>query len=218
MDGKCHGSELGPLTWQVNLNVAVPPRSTGAGTLNQMWSRREIVATVVAPLLLCSRSGFSWHRIALSCKNGKIDMEKINWGERVEDLAISVSALRTEYKLREAIAVNLFIKNFGDTPALIAVRSPWIDYSLTVLYEGKAKVLMTPYGNQMTESAALGRRSKRHLIPGEVVSDTFDLDQAYELKSPGLYQVVATRQIFKRGKLDEFATLKSNELDIRILR
>ena len=143
-------------------------------------------------------------------------MRDIQWGKPTEDLAISLSVAQRVYRAGEPITLNIALKNVGREPVPIVVRLVWYDYSLSVRYEGRTELARTPYAVQMIEAAEEGRRVTRQLTPGEVLSETLELAEGYRMTEPGKYHVVATRETYKRGKLDEYATVTSNELVIEV--
>jgi hypothetical protein len=70
----------------------------------------------------------------------------------------------------------------------------------------------------MIKAAAVGRRATRELMAGEVVTESLELNKAYDMTRPGTYVVIVTRETYQKGKLDHFATVTSNELTIKIAR
>lgn len=143
-------------------------------------------------------------------------MANIEWGSVIEDLAISLSVDQPVFRLGDTIPLHIALRNFGTTPITIVMRSPWIDFSLLVRDENGREIPESDYMRQMRETAAQARRAMHQLMPGDVVTETLDLDKAYELKIPGLYTVSANHTTFKKGMLDQFAEVASNELKIRI--
>jgi len=143
-------------------------------------------------------------------------MSDIQWGKPTEDLAISLSVAQRVYRAGEPIALNIALRNVGREPVPIVLRLVWYDYSLSVRYEGRAEIAKTPYALEMIEGAAEGRRATRQLMPGEMRSESLELTEGYRMREPGRYHVVATRETYKRGKLDEYATVTSNELVIEV--
>lgn len=154
---------------------------------------------------------------ALPNTKGRKQMNKVEWGKVTEDLAISLSAAEPRYGPRDTITLNIALKNFGNTPVPIVMRSPWIDYTLSVRYDETTDIPKTAYAQQMIESAAEGRRANYQLKPGEVLTESIELSKAYDVKAHGLYKVVATRETYEKGKLDRYATVTSNELTIEII-
>ena len=145
-------------------------------------------------------------------------MAEIQWGMTTEDLAISIYVAKLQYKVCESIVLNLALKNAGDTPTPIVVRSAWSDYTLKVYREGFAEIPKTPYAVRKIEAASAGSRATTELMPGEVQTTSLDLDKGFDMSVPGLYKMIATRETYKKGKLDEYATVRSNELIIEIIQ
>ena len=145
------------------------------------------------------------------------NMNEIQWGRSTEDLAISISVPEPVCRSGDAIVLSISLKNIGRTPVPIVVRSTWIDYATTVRYEDGTEVPKTEYALQMMEAAQEGRRLTRELMPEEVTTENLELSKAFEMTQPGNYAVVATRATYKRGKLDEYATVTSNELTFKVV-
>lgn len=143
-------------------------------------------------------------------------MTEIQWGKPTEDLAISLSVAQRVYRMGEPITLNIALRNVGREPVPIVVRLVWYDYSLSVRHEGRTEIAKTTYATEMIEGAAEGRRATRQLAPGEVLSESLELTEGYRMREPGRYHVVATRETYKRGKLDEYATVTSNELVVEV--
>jgi uncharacterized protein YfaS (alpha-2-macroglobulin family) len=143
-------------------------------------------------------------------------MAEHQWGSVTEDLAISLSVDKPVFRAGETIPLHIALRNFGTTPSTIVVWSPWVQYPLSVRDESGRELPETPYVQQMRNKAYQMRRAMHQLEPGELVTETLDLDKAFDLKKPGLYSVSAKHPTFKKGKLDQFAELPSNELAIRI--
>lgn len=153
----------------------------------------------------------------ISNRKGEAQMNDIHWGNKTEDLAIFLSAAKEEYKLNEPIELVISLKNFGTQPIPVVIRSPWIDYALNIRYESGADVRKTAYGFRMIESAVEGRRATRQLMPGETITEGLELSKGYDMKSPSAYKIVARRETYKKGRNDQYATVTSNELVIKII-
>lgn len=155
---------------------------------------------------------------SMSTKEGRNKMDDIQWGKPTEDLAISISVTEPIYGPDQAIVLNIAMKNVGKTPVPIVVRSSWIDYSTRAWFEGRTEIPKTPYALRMIKAAAVGRRATRELMTGEVVTESLELNKAYDMTRPGTYVVIVTRETYQKGKLNHFATVTSNELTIKIAR
>jgi hypothetical protein len=142
-------------------------------------------------------------------------MNNPQWGKATEDLAISIQAARPRYKVGEPVTLDVRLKNVGKTPTRIVVRPDWGDYTLEVR-RGSTVVPKTPFAEQMIEAAALGPRANAELGPGEVRTTRFELDKGFDLSAPGSYKVIVTRGTYKKGTLDQFATVTSNDLTLQI--
>lgn len=145
-------------------------------------------------------------------------MDDIQWGKRTEDIAISISVTEPIYIPDQAIVLNIIMKNVGKTPVPIVVRSPWVDYSTRVWFEGRTEIPKTSYALRMIKAATVGRRATRELMAGEVITESLELNKAYGMTRPGTYVVIVTRETYQKGTLDHFATVTSNELTIKIAR
>jgi len=143
-------------------------------------------------------------------------MAEPQWGSMTEDLAISLSVDSPVFKPGETIQLYITLKNFGTTPSTIVLWSPWVQFPLSVRNEEGKEVPENPYAQEMREMAYQVRRAIHQLMPGEKVTETLDLDKAYDLQTPGLYTVTAKHPTFKKGMLDQFTEVPSNELAIRI--
>ena len=143
-------------------------------------------------------------------------MDEPKWGPTTEGLAILLSVTKPEFKPDEPIILSVALKNKSDAPVPIVVRMPWVVYSLTVRFEGRSEVPKTPYALHLIEVGGLGARATSQLPPGEVTTANVELSAGFDMKRPGSYTVVATRETYKTGKLDEYATVTSNTLTIRV--
>jgi hypothetical protein len=138
---------------------------------------------------------------------------QIQWGQTVENQAIALSTAKPQFKVGETIVVQVTWKNFGKSPVSTVTRNTWIDYDFTVKRDG-TDIPKSPYALQMIEAGSLGRRATGKLEAGASVTDSIELDKGFDLRMPGQYKVAATRVVYKQGRLDEYATLKSNDLTV----
>lgn len=143
-------------------------------------------------------------------------MAELKWGSISEDLAISLSVDKPVFRQGETIPLHIALRNFGTTPSTVVAWSPWIQYPLSVRDESGRELPETAYVQQMRNKAYQMRRAMHQLMPGEVVTETLDLDKGYDLKAPGLYTVSAKHPTFKKGMLDQFTEVTSNALALRI--
>lgn len=79
------------------------------------------------------------------------------------------------------------------------------------------QVLQTPFARQQIEAAAYGRRATLEMVPEQTLVESVELSKGYDLSAPDVYKVVARRKTYRKGKLDEYATVTSNELAIRVV-
>jgi hypothetical protein len=152
---------------------------------------------------------------ARSQKGGQ-EMIETQWGVATEDLAISISVSQADFRPCDTVEMHLILKNVGDGKVPIVQRSPWIDYAVTVRRGDASEVPKTPYALQMIDAAAYGRRATGELAPGETLAEPLELSKAFDLSAPGVYTVVAKREVYKKGRLDQYATVTSNELTMRV--
>jgi len=143
-------------------------------------------------------------------------MDDIQWGETTEDLTIAIYVDNPVYKPGETIVLNILLKNVGEMPLPLVIRSPWLDYNLRAWHEDSTEMSKTPYALRVIKVATVGRRAVRQLMPEEVITDTLEIDKVYDMSALGSYKIAATRETFKKQNSDEFATVESNELIIKI--
>lgn len=143
-------------------------------------------------------------------------MNQTQWGSTIEDLAISLSTEQSVFRPGDSIKLNIALKNVGATPATIVVRSPWIDFDLSVRDESGNELPPTQFLQMKREASVEGRLRTQKLMPGEAFVETVDLDKAYNLNKTGLYKVSAKHHTSKGGTLDQFVEVPSNELTFRI--
>lgn len=143
--------------------------------------------------------------------------DEFRWGDKEENLAMSLSVAKEAYRLGELIPLRISLKNFGSAPVPVVIRSPWSDYTLKIQYERRVNIEKTSYGLQMAETAAEGRRATRQLMPEEVITEDLELTQGYDMKLPGSYTIVASRIVYKNGETNQYATITSNELVVKII-
>jgi len=158
------------------------------------------------PALNCAPPDTSWRK----------NMADNQWGTPTEGLAISISVPKPVYSPGAPIAMGIALRNVSTTPVPIVVRSVWYDYSLSVRDKDRAELTPTPYATQRIEAAAEGRRATRDLGPGQVLVEECELSKAFDMTRPGSYTVVATRETYKLGTLDQYATVTSNELTVTV--
>jgi len=147
---------------------------------------------------------------------GRKCMNKTQWGRETEGLTISLSTEKAVFESNDTIGLNISLKNTGPTPTAIVVRSPWIDYDISVRDENNNELPKSAYAQQMRETAAEGLRRTQQLMPGEELTETLELDKAYDLKKPNRYTVSVKHHTYRREALDQFAEVTSKELPIRV--
>ena len=161
---------------------------------------------ITLPALNCAPPDTSWRK----------SMTGNQWGTPTEGLAISLSVPEPVYRLGEPVVIDITLKNVATTPVPVVIRSVWYDYSLSVRDEDRAELAPTPYATQRIEAAAEGRRATRDLGPGDMLADDCELSKAFDMTRPGSYTIVATRETYKLGTLDQYATVTSNELTVTV--
>jgi hypothetical protein len=144
-------------------------------------------------------------------------MTEFQWGSPTEDLVISITTDRPNYQIGEVITLNIALKNIGDSPLTVAMRSKWIDYAISAWDKSLTELQKSPYAIQMLETAAEGRRATKTIMPSEIIKQKIELTKVFDINQSGSYKIVATRETYKKGKLNEYATVYSNTLIIQIL-
>ncbi len=112
-------------------------------------------------------------------------MNKTQWGRETEGLTISLSTEKAVFESNDTIGLNISLKNTGPTPTAIVVRSPWIDYDISVRDENNNELPKSAYAQQMRETAAEGLRRTQQLMPGEELTSN-SRRQNHILASNGL--------------------------------
>lgn len=149
-------------------------------------------------------------------QRGGRQMSDHHWGEITEGLAISLFTEQEEFPLGTRVTVRVLMKNFGKSATAVVTRSPWIDYKWLVTGPDEKALSRTRQGEKILETAAEIGRSNRQLMPGEMIADTLDLTEAYDLHRSGTFKIVATREIYARNQLSKFTTVTSNQLVIKV--
>jgi hypothetical protein len=129
---------------------------------------------------------------------------------------ITLSSAKNEYAVGERIPLTISLKNTGDKPVTIIVRSEWLDHLLTVIDARGNTVPEKPEAVKAKEGAQAGRRAIRTLVPGEILAETIDLEKIFKLSQAGVYRVTSSRHVSEKQTLEDPFLVSSNRLEIRI--
>lgn len=77
------------------------------------------------------------------------------------------------------VPVTITLKNTGNAPISLVVRSAWLDHILSLEDERGNKVPETAHAAATKDGAEAGRRAIRRLAPGETISDTIELEKVF---------------------------------------
>ncbi len=138
-----------------------------------------------------------------------------HWGDKTEELAISISVPEASFKASDEIVLNIILKNFGLIPASIVVRSPWADYAFVPHNGHGQEVPMNQYGRKRAEASLEGRKMTYDLQPGETRSEEFELSRSFKLE-PGTYTLFVTRAFQLPGHSTALR-VKSNPITFHIV-
>src|ERR1700722_5111563 len=117
--------------------------------------------------------------IAARDSKGLQTMTERHWGEKIAGIALSSSVPKATFKRSEDIVLDIILKNFGEKPVAMVVRSPWLDYPYPVRNSRGQQISMNEFGQQRAEVATAGRKSSRDLKVGESQTDDIELSKAF---------------------------------------
>jgi hypothetical protein len=146
---------------------------------------------------------------------GWILMNDVLWDQSVEDWTVSLIARRGSWKAGGPVLVNAVLKNVGRTAGRAVAQAGWALYQFSIR-RGDKEIPLSNKGRQLMEGAREGSTALLDLQPGQVQLASFDLSEAFDLSAPGTYRVNAARQVWKRNRPGEWATVQSNELVLEI--
>ena len=131
-----------------------------------------------------------------------IDMTGREWGEPVEELALSVRELAREDP-NQVAGISVVMKNVGSHPTTLTIP-PWIFY-----YE-IAGLELTPYGRQLMNADRKAKDSQVALDPGDAIETELPIATIYNMHAAGNYKVQVSCQ------LPDHNVLRSNLIYIRL--
>jgi hypothetical protein len=176
-------------------------------------SRRIRIARVATPALLllaviptvCSASDDG-------------DKPKRQWGEAVNDQAISIATNKGEYAPGEKIILDIRHKNVGREDVRAWLTGWWLAvYDIEVSDWNGKSVPLTLYGQRRLDTARMiGNAGSGPLHPGEEIGLCINLTRLFDLSNEDTYTVVVKRRLKFRDRKREEGAIGSNKIEIRV--
>jgi hypothetical protein len=145
------------------------------------------------------------------------DKPKRQWGEPLNDQAISIATNKGEYAPGEKIILDIRHKNVGREDVRTWLTA-WLNvYDIEVSdWKGK-NVPLTLYGQRRLDTARSGGSvSGGPLHPGEEIGLRINLTRLFDLSNEDTYTVVVKRRLRLGDRKREEGAIVSNKIEIRV--
>jgi hypothetical protein len=143
------------------------------------------------------------------------DKPKRQWGEPLNDQAVSIATPKDKYSPGEKIALDIACKNVSKKDVNTRLASAFGTYFIHISHDGK-DVPPTPYGEKTFDAAQGGGVSTYPLHPGEQVSICIYLNKLFDLSKPGRYVITAKKAIRTSDRISKKNLAISNKITVTV--
>jgi hypothetical protein len=131
-------------------------------------------------------------------------IDNFDWGSKIEGIALTAETDRKEYKVGDEILLTAIIKNFSDKSTdILTIGGRNYNFRLELFDEDGHPVPKTDQGIKSYErvSGAPITRSLHKLDPSEELPSSFVLNKYFEIKEPGMYNLIVMRGNWNSDKV-----------------
>jgi hypothetical protein len=145
------------------------------------------------------------------------DKSKRQWGEPLNDQAISISTEKGEFAPGEKVILDIRYKNVGREDVQTWLTAWFAVYDIEVSDWNGKSVPLTRYGQRRMEThRMIGGVSSSPLHPGEEIDLRINLTRLFDLSNEDTYTVVVKRRLDFYDRKREEGVIVSNKIEIRV--
>ncbi|MBK8271343.1 MAG: hypothetical protein IPK83_24685 [Planctomycetes bacterium] len=145
------------------------------------------------------------------------NLKKRAWGNSVDDCRISLGGPKAKIAVGSPVRLDLIFQNDGDTGIGYPRVSIWFEYDFEVSLVGARGVPLTRTGQEKRDAMEEQGGVLLECPPHDRISSSVEISQLYDFKTPGEYEIVASKKVPGRGG-SGIITVVSNQITVEVYK